>query len=160
MRGCISDNLSSLQCEFGTSLPLLPNIAGKCNPVTLLEFYDAGISVFRMTWDTLPHIESKNAVREPRNTIEELVSTTAQRYLKIFNKSKVQCILPTSKYNLWVELMPGTQSQASRLISLSRKENSTLKKMTKNCPISGITQRITSPWVPAVFFTSNEDGNL
>jgi hypothetical protein len=55
----------------------------------------------------------------------------------MFQKRESQSLPPRQKYDFWVELTPGAQPQASRIIPLSLAEHQALNKLIDDGLASG-----------------------
>ncbi|KAI7957765.1 hypothetical protein MJO29_005982 [Puccinia striiformis f. sp. tritici] len=156
---CVWDTLALPQCEFDRHLqPSAPVSAGKCAP--LLEPGSTAIDAAKTSWSTSAQLAADQKAVLPKKSVEEMVPKRYHSRLSMFRKSDAQKLPPRRKYDFRVDLLPGAQPQASRIIPLSPAENQALDTLIKEGLEYGTIRRTKSPWAAPVLFTGKKDGNL
>jgi hypothetical protein len=157
---CVSHALALPQCE-SDSLPLILCTKSAGKPVPSLEQENwTNINAAKASWSTSAQLVAKSKMTATPQPVKQIVPQVYHRFLEMFKKTGAQSLPPRQKYDFRVELIPGAQPQASRIIPLLPAEHQVLDTMISEGLANGTIQQTTSLWAAPVLFTGKKDGNL
>lgn len=152
------NTLTPPQCECDY-VPVSPSPVSAGQPVSPWNNSAVGLAATATSWSTSARLAARNKTKASKS-IDELVPRCYHRFLKMFQKSASQGLPPRRRYYFRVDLIPGAQPQASRIIPLSPAENEALDTLINDGLAQGTIRRTTSPWAAPVLFAGKKDGNL
>jgi hypothetical protein len=122
----VLDTSTPPQCEFEIITPPYdPVTAGK--PVSLLESsLNIGMCAAQTLWSMSARLAARQRTLEPNRKAEELVPRCYHWFLPMFRKMTAATFPPRRKYDFRVDLIPGANPQAGRVIPLSPAKNEAL----------------------------------
>jgi hypothetical protein len=99
------------------------------------------VSAAKASWSTSAQLAAGQKVKETARRAEELVPVYYHRFLKILEKKESMRLPPRRQYDFRVDLIPGAQPQAGRIILLSPTENTTLDTLIRDGLNNGTRKR-------------------